>query len=104
MQSELIGKIPADTDSLMFLVVIPQCNSMEMNYLSTVWLHMSVGGQLFKRAGGEGFFYLLANHEFLSTETNFQHSQFMYSWLPTMCIIHDPHSERKLSEDCSEAY
>lgn len=58
---------------------------MEMNYLSTtVWLHMSVGGQLFKRVGGEGFFYLFANHEFLSPETNFQHSQFMYFGLPTM--------------------
>jgi len=29
---------------------------MEMNYLSTVLLQMSVGGQLFKRVGGEVFF------------------------------------------------
>lgn len=47
MQSELTGYITADTDSLMFLIVMPQCSSMETNYLSTVWSQMNVGGQLF---------------------------------------------------------
>lgn len=43
----------------MFLVVIPQCNSMEMNYLSTVWLQMCGGSQLFKTVGGKVSFVFL---------------------------------------------
>lgn len=35
-QSELIEYISADPDSLMFLIVMPQCSSMEMKYLATL--------------------------------------------------------------------
>lgn len=57
----------------MFLVVIPQCNSMEMNYLSTVWLQMRGGSQLFKTVWGRGFFYLFANYLFWGPEPNSQY-------------------------------
>lgn len=42
----------------MFLVVIPQCSSMEMNYLSAVWLQMC-GGNQFKTAEREVSFAFL---------------------------------------------
>lgn len=87
----------------MFLVVKPQCNSMEMNYLSTVWLQMSVGGQLFKRFGEEVFFLIfLPNIHFGVLSQSFNISN-LFTLLPTVVGSHNgSHSKDELSEDCSE--
>lgn len=73
----------------MFLVVKPQCNSMEMNYLSTVWLQMSVGGQLFKRFGEEVFFLIfLPNIHFGVLSQSFNISNlFTLSCQPWLAVI-----------------
>lgn len=73
----------------MFLVVKPQCYSMEMNYLSTVWLQMSVGGQLFKRFGEEVFFFIfLPNIHFGVLSQSFNIGNlFILSWQPWPAIL-----------------
>lgn len=86
----------------MFLVVILRCNSMEMNYLSTVWLQISVGGQLFKRVGGEDFFIFLPTMYFgILSQIFHMGSLFALDCQPCN-TINDSHSEGNLSEDCHE--
>ena len=86
----------------MFLVVIPQCNSMAMNYLSTVWLQMSVGGQLFKRIGGEGYFIFLPTMYFGVLSQIFNIGSLLTLGCQPCNTINDAHGEGKLSEDCNE--
>lgn len=80
----------------MFLVVIHQCNSMEMNYLSTVWLQMCGGSQLFKTVGGEtSFIFLPIYFGVLSQIFNID-SLFILVF-QSCNTINDSHCEGKLS-------
>lgn len=86
----------------MFLVVIPQCNSMEMNYLSTVWLQMCGGSQLFKTVGGEVSFIFLPTMYFGVLSQIFNINSLFSLVFQSCNKINDSYCEGKLSEGCSE--
>lgn len=86
----------------MFLVVIPQCNSMEINSLSTVWLQMRGESQLFKIVGGKVSFTFLPTIYFgvLSQISNISS---LFTLVFQSCnTINDSYCEGKLSEGYGE--
>lgn len=86
----------------MFLVVIPQCNSMEMNSLSTFLLQMRGGNQSFKIAWGEISFAILPAIYFgvLSQISNISS---LFTLVFRSCnTINDSYCEGKLPEGCSK--
>lgn len=85
----------------MFLVVTPQCNSMEMNYLSTL-VADECWRSVVQKSWGRGFFIFLPTMYFGVLSQIFNIGSLFTLGCQPCNTINDAHSEGKLPEDCNE--
>lgn len=75
---------------------------MEMNYLFTVWLQVSVGDELFQELRERVFFIFLPTMHFGVLSQIFNIGSLFILGCQPCDKINDSHGEGKLPQDCNE--